>query len=245
MIEILSSWAKDIILAVIVISILEMILPNNKTKKYVKMVMGIYLLFNIISPIIKNKEIFDINEFNISNYQNQYTSEVASSNLDQTSMDKRLKEIYIDELEKDIKTKLENKGYIVNSCKVDANLEEDEENSGIQKIVLDIEETNVENTENVENTDTSNNQEENNKVQQNSKDSENSGTIEDKIVDEIQKIKKIEIREDKTNTNDETNIEKNEEDSKNSSKLSNTSIRQIKDFLIEEYGVNEKCLKIN
>ena len=235
MIEILSSWAKDIILAVIVISILEMILPNNKTKKYVKMVMGIYLLFNIISPIIKNKDIFEINEFDISNYQNQYTSEVASSNLDQTSMDKRLKEIYIDELEKDIETKLENKGYIVNSCKVDANLEENEENSGIQKIVLDIEETNVENTEN---TDANNNQKENNKVQQNSKDAENSGTIEDKIVDEIQKIKKIEIGEDKTNTNDKTNTEKNEEDSKNSSKLSNTSIRQIKDFLMFSLFMN-------
>ena len=34
MIENLSSWAKGITLAVIVVSILEMLLPNNKTKKY-------------------------------------------------------------------------------------------------------------------------------------------------------------------------------------------------------------------
>ena len=34
MIEFLSDWAKSLGLAIIVISILEMLLPNNKTKKY-------------------------------------------------------------------------------------------------------------------------------------------------------------------------------------------------------------------
>ena len=38
MIEFLSAWAKSIGLAIIIISILEMLLPNNKTKKYVRMV---------------------------------------------------------------------------------------------------------------------------------------------------------------------------------------------------------------
>lgn len=32
MIEIFSSWAKGIVLAIVIISILEMLLPNNKTK---------------------------------------------------------------------------------------------------------------------------------------------------------------------------------------------------------------------
>ena len=68
MIEILSSWAKNIILAIIIISILEMLLPNNKTKKYVKMVMGLYLLFNIISPLVKNKDKLNFNYFDINTY---------------------------------------------------------------------------------------------------------------------------------------------------------------------------------
>ena len=55
MIEVLSSWAKGLGLSIVVVSILEMILPNNKTKKYVRMVMGIYILFNIISPLVKNQ----------------------------------------------------------------------------------------------------------------------------------------------------------------------------------------------
>lgn len=238
MIEILSSWAKNIILAVIIISILEMILPNNKTKKYVKMVMGIYLLFNIISPIIKNKEVFNINQFDINNYKDQYTSTDLESNIDQTSMDKRLKEIYIDELEKDITTKLESKGYIVNSCNVDATLSEDEENAGITKIVLDIEET----KDDVNNT--SNNQTENSNIEQNNESSQNKETIENRIVDEIQKIKKVEIGD--KSSNNELEAGKNEkEEYKNSEKLSNTSKIQVKNFLIEEYGVSEKCLKIN
>ena len=48
MIEFLSSWAKGLGLAIVVVSILEMILPNNKTKKYIRMVMGVYILFTII-----------------------------------------------------------------------------------------------------------------------------------------------------------------------------------------------------
>lgn len=238
MIEILSSWAKNIILAVIIISILEMILPNNKTKKYVKMVMGIYLLFNIISPIIKNKEVFNINQFDINNYKDQYTSADLESNIDQTSMDKRLKEIYIDELEKDITTKLESKGYIVNSCNVDATLSEDEENAGITKIVLDIEET----KDDVNNT--SNKQTENSNIEQNNESSQNKETIENRIVDEIQKIKKVEIG-DKSSNNELEAGENEKEEYKNSEKLSNTSKIQVKNFLIEEYGVSEKCLKIN
>ena len=35
MVNFLSSWVKNLSLAIIVVSILEMLLPNNKTKKYV------------------------------------------------------------------------------------------------------------------------------------------------------------------------------------------------------------------
>ena len=85
MIENLSSWAKGITLAVIVVSILEMLLPNNKTKKYIKVVMGLYILFNIISPFVKND--FSIQLENIvENSKNKTTS---TKTIDQTSMDTR------------------------------------------------------------------------------------------------------------------------------------------------------------
>ena len=37
MINFLSSWAEQVILAVIIATILELILPNSKNKKYVQM----------------------------------------------------------------------------------------------------------------------------------------------------------------------------------------------------------------
>lgn len=260
MIELLSSWAKNIILAVIIISILEMILPNNKTKKYVKMVMGIYLLFNIISPIVKNKDILDISEFNLNNFQSEYTSSTVEEEVNQESMDKRLRQIYIEELENDIETKLENQGYIVNECKVEAQIDTSKENSGITEIRLDIEKSNKEsekensnqtqieskntinqesqgkNNEKTKKQETANqNSEEESSSKTNNQENNQTTSIEEKLVSEIQKIKKVEIGSDKTNE-----LENQKEE-----KIDKTSIQKIKKFLIEEYGVNEKCLKIN
>lgn len=48
----ISSWAEQIIIAVIIATILEMILPKGNSKKYIKTVIGIYILYTIISPII-------------------------------------------------------------------------------------------------------------------------------------------------------------------------------------------------
>lgn len=53
MISNISLWAKQIIICVIVITILEMILPKGNSKKYIKTIMGIYILYAIISPAVK------------------------------------------------------------------------------------------------------------------------------------------------------------------------------------------------
>ena len=78
---------KNLSLALIIVSILEMILPNNNTKKYVKMVMGLYILFSIISPFIENSDKFNFDDLDLSTYveESQATSSV-SEELDQTSM---------------------------------------------------------------------------------------------------------------------------------------------------------------
>ena len=48
----INSWAQKIIIVVVISTIIEMILPNGKNKKYIKTVMGIYIIFVIIQPII-------------------------------------------------------------------------------------------------------------------------------------------------------------------------------------------------
>ena len=111
MIEFLSSWAKGLGLAIVIVSILEMLLPNNKTKKYIRTVMGIYIIFTIISPFIKNKDMLNLNNINLEEYGTSQASSVTK--VDQTSMNERIEELYIDELQKDITKKLKEKGYEV------------------------------------------------------------------------------------------------------------------------------------
>lgn len=133
MIEFLSSWAEQIVLAVIIATIIELILPNNKNKKYIQMVIGIYILFNIISPIINNKENFSFDEY--ASKENIVKSDYV---VDQTSMDKRLEKIYLEELEKNVTTKFEENGYTVKKCEIDAVLDTTKKNAGIHLITIKI-----------------------------------------------------------------------------------------------------------
>ena len=121
MMENFTNWAKAIVMAVIIVSVLEMLLPNNKTKKYVKMVMGIFILYNIISPFIKDKNLLRFEESNLQTYS---STEVNTIEVDQESMDRRIEELYIKEIEKDITKKVEKQGYSVISCRVKAKISE-------------------------------------------------------------------------------------------------------------------------
>lgn len=145
MISFIRSWAEQVIVAVIIASIIEMILPENKNKKYIKMIIGMYILFNIISPVIKNNNYFNFEEFNIEKYASTTSSGVE---VNQESMDKRLEQLYIEELEKDLKNKVKEKGYNVTSCRIDAVLNENSSNKGINKIKLKVSKLNPTNDKN-------------------------------------------------------------------------------------------------
>ena len=235
MIEFISSWAKSLGLAIVIVSILEMLLPNNKNKKYIRMVMGIYILFNIVSPFINNKDIFNIEDIDIEKYalEQETSSQLQSEEVDQTSMNKRIEELYIEELEKDITKKIEEQGYEVESCTVKATISDEEDKSGIEEIRLRVKKN--ENNPNNEVNENSNIQDE----------ESSNGNLENKIVTEIQKIKKIDTSiSNNENLNKDSSNDSNKNNKENSD-VSKTDIQNIKKFLIEEYEVNEKCLKIN
>lgn len=132
MINFLSSWAEQVILAVIIATILELILPNSKNKKYVQMVIGVYVLFNIISPIIKNKEKLVFSEIDLDKYI------TTSTKVEQSSMDARLEKIYLDELENNIKSKFKNAGIEIIKCTIDAELDTTKKNAGIHSIDVKV-----------------------------------------------------------------------------------------------------------
>lgn len=132
MINFLSSWAEQVILAVIIATILELILPNSKNRKYVQMVIGVYVLFNIISPIIKNKEKLVFSEIDLDKYI------TTSTKVEQSSMDARLEKIYLDELENNIKSKFKNAGIEIIKCTIDAELDTTKKNAGIHSIDVKV-----------------------------------------------------------------------------------------------------------
>lgn len=136
MISFFSSWGEQIVLAVVIATIIEMILPEGNNKKYIKMVIGVFVVFSIISPFIKNKDIFDLDKFDISKY-----TETASQEIDQTSMNKRLKRIWKEELEEKVIAKFEELDYKVKSCNIDVELDGTKKDAGIHSVEVKLKES--------------------------------------------------------------------------------------------------------
>lgn len=138
MIEFLSSWAQGIIVAVIIATLIEMIWPNSSSKKYVKVVIGMYILFTIVSPIIKKvggKDI-NLNTINIEEYEQQISkSDNTISRKFEDNNTRSIKDIYVSNLKADISAKLKEKGYETDTSDIQI---KDDENYTIEKITLKL-----------------------------------------------------------------------------------------------------------
>lgn len=138
MIEFLSSWSQGIIVAVIIATLIEMILPNSSSKKYVKVVIGMYILFTIVSPIIKKlggKDI-NLNTINIEKYEQQIAkSDNTISRKFEDNNTRSIKDIYVSNLKADISAKLKEKGYEIDTSDIQI---KDDENYTIEKITLKL-----------------------------------------------------------------------------------------------------------
>lgn len=139
MIDWISTWAQSIIIAVIIATIIEMILPSGSSKKYIKVVTGVYILFTIISPVItkftgKTLAVSDILE--LDSYVNEIKQKEVSQNLLAENNSSSIKDIYTANLKNDIKNKLKQKGYSANNIVLTVG---DNKNYTLNKIELDIE----------------------------------------------------------------------------------------------------------
>ena len=169
------SWASGLIVAVIIATIIELVLPENKNKKYIKMVSGVFILFTIISPIIVK---FNGNvDLDIDKYTNMLMPENLVEVQETASIvtDENIIKVYRDNLTRNIRTGIENLNYVVNSIELE--IDEEKNYGDIRRIYLDVEsvelvpDIKVENVEiNVSNTITSTSEEESkNKLNENDK----------------------------------------------------------------------------
>lgn len=131
------SWASGLIVAVIIATIIELVLPENKNKKYIKMVSGVFILFTIISPIVLK---FNGNvDLNIDKYTNMLMPENVVEVQETASIvtDQNIIKVYRENLARNIKTGIENLNYVVNSIELE--IDESKNYGDIKKIYLQVE----------------------------------------------------------------------------------------------------------
>ena len=217
MIEWISNWAGGIVVAVIIGTVIEMILPSGNSKKYIKVVIGIYVLFTIVSPVItkftgETIEVSDI--LDLDKYVEEAEDVAIQNNIQSNN---QIMEVYSSGIKEDLKAKIEAKGYMVNS--IDIGIANDESYS-ITDITIDVEkEEKVDGNEMVENEENTGEADSTNKVEQ---------------IENVNKVE-ISIADDSTNSNKNSN-----EDS-----LSNSEKRELKEYLSSVYEVNKNNIIIN
>ena len=84
MIKFFRSWCEELILASFIVSILEMLMPEGKNKKYLKVLTGIFIILVMLNPLLslKNKVDFESEISNIleaSNYEYDIQSGLDNS----------------------------------------------------------------------------------------------------------------------------------------------------------------------
>ena len=105
MIEWIKTWTSEIIIAVIISIIIEMLVPDGKNKKYVKVVSGIYILYTIINPFLNISDI-------------KFESVEVNNNVLQTNADLTVTNTYIGSLEEYLKSEIEALNYKVRDINV-------------------------------------------------------------------------------------------------------------------------------
>lgn len=196
MIEFIKNWAEGIVIAVIIATILEMLLPDNKNKKYISTVIGIYILFAIVSPIISK---FTGQTINLKDYTNKDTSLSTSNTMNNIALlesSSNVEDVYMKTLKSDITDKLKSKGYAVSFIDLKVNTSSKSNYGEIEGIYLKL-----------------------------------SLLEENNSINSINEIK--------------INVSENLNNPKSMENISEEDLNNIKEFLIDTYGISKDKIHIN
>lgn len=137
MIDFFKVWCEGIIVAVVISIIIESILPEGNNKKYVKVVVGIYIIFTILSPFLGKLD----NEIDFSKSLNLATIETVAVDT------KNIQQMYINGIEETMKNTIEKEfGY----CVADLEIIYDEKYESIEQVKMSFQEDGISKVEKVE-----------------------------------------------------------------------------------------------
>ena len=137
MVKFINSWAQGIILGVIIATIIEIILPEGNNKKFVKTVIGVYILFTIVHPLINavsNKSI------NLNSIIKNTTKEMEnySENIITIETNSYIENTYMNNLKENIKQTIKEKGYEVQEVNLYIETANKERYGQINSIVMKV-----------------------------------------------------------------------------------------------------------
>ncbi len=211
-----------------------MILPEGNSKKYIKVVIGIYVLFTIVSPVItkiSGKEIQVSDIIDLDEYIEEAKTASKTQNQMEIQNEDNILDIYVSGIKEDMKAKIEAKSYAVNNIKISVANDGSYE---IQSVVLDVEKRTGYSTENTKTESTEN----------------QLNNVEN--VERIEVVDKVDISVSKDsieNKNDsKSSIENTTETTSGNNKLNGLSIMQkqeLKEYISSVYEVKENNITIN
>lgn len=141
MIDFLKDWTINLVIFIIVISFLEMILPNGDIRKFVKMTIGLIIILVIINPFIKLMQSdIDIEKEILNNMANQYQHREEDYKGFEDYKDNQIKELYISKIKNEISEEVISKTeYKLSEIYIDIDESKDKGNYGsIEKINMKL-----------------------------------------------------------------------------------------------------------
>lgn len=141
MVKIINSWAQGIISAVIITTIIEIILPEGNNKKYIKVILGIYILFSVIYPVINSISDKSINLDTVIKSTSKQMEKYEKNSV-AIETNSYIENTYKNNLTKNITDNLEEKGYKLINLNLYIETQNEEKYGQINNIVLEIEKQN-------------------------------------------------------------------------------------------------------
>lgn len=233
-----------------------MILPEGNSKKYIKVVIGIYVLFTIVSPIItkiSGKEIQVSDIIDLDEYIEEAKTASKAQNQMEIQNEDNILDIYINGIKEDMKAKIEAKGYVVNNISINVANDGSYE---IQNAILDVEkrasystentktkstEQKVANTEKTENAENAGNVEDT----ENAGNAGNTGNTES--IETIEAINKVDVNismSNTENTNSNNKDSDNNDEGNNQNELSIMQKQELKEYISSVYEIKENNITI-
>lgn len=124
--EFIYDWLKDIVVFFIIITLIELIMPKGKLKRYMNFIIGLILIFMVISPFLKLFSIdFKLEDSRIDQYQKQEIYDIDFTK-EQTE---RIEDLYIEKIDSEINKLIEKQSeYKVKNSNI--NIDKNKENFG-------------------------------------------------------------------------------------------------------------------